>query len=121
EVFQEPDGSLIVQIPPEVASQFTSEVPLQNQPCMGNWSQMGSSASAHAESSFAWLYVASMPSTSMIETTITFADQTRYVGIVLRADDELNRGYLLRFEPGMNRVVFDRFPRPGDEPPIIER
>jgi beta-fructofuranosidase len=121
EVFQQPDGSLSVRIPPEVASQFTSEVPLQNQPRMGNWSQVGNFISAHAESSFAWLCVASMPQTSMIETTITFAEQTRSAGIVLRADDELNRGYLLRFEPGMNRVVFDRFPRPGDEPPIIER
>jgi beta-fructofuranosidase len=121
EVFQQPDGSLTVQIPPEVADQFTNDVPIRNKPEMGRWSQTDTTVSADAESSFAWMRVAPMPQTSMIETTITFTEATRYAGVILRADDALNRGYQMRLEPGLNRVVFDRFPRPGDEPPIIER
>lgn len=121
EIFQQPDGSLTVRIPPEVASQFNTDIPLQNITQMGNWSRANHSVSVHAESSFAWICVAAMPPISMIETTITFTEHTRYAGVVLRADDELNRGYQIRFEPGMNRAVFDRFPRSGDEPPIIER
>jgi beta-fructofuranosidase len=76
---------------------------------------------AQAESSFAWAALDLIPATGMIETTITFTTQTRGVGLLLRADNQLNSYYQVRLEPGFNRVVFDRSPRPGDEPPIVER
>lgn len=60
-------------------------------------------------------------SASCFETTIHYSDDTRSCGLVLQADKTLDLGYLLRIEPGRQRMIFERFPRPGDEPPIMER
>ncbi|MEO8396095.1 MAG: family 43 glycosylhydrolase [Chloroflexota bacterium] len=121
EVIQEADGSLSVRVPSEITSQFTREIPLSIQSRISTWTQNDESLSVQAESSFAWASLPSIPPTAMIETTVTFAAQTRGVGIILRADDTLDHYYQVRLESGFNRVVFDRCPRPGDEPPIIER
>jgi len=51
---------------------------------------------------------------------VNFAEGTRGCGVMLASGD-LNTYYQLRLEPGRNRVVFDRWPRPGDEPFMHER
>ena len=59
-------------------------------------------------------------------TMATFAETamiagTRSAGVVLRADESLDQYYEVRIEPARRRVVFDRWPRPGDEPFTFER
>jgi len=121
EVLQGADGSLSVRVPPEITSQFTHTIQPRVSPHGKVQTPRTDIFTLDAESSFAWATLGLIPATGMIETTITFAPQTRGVGVLLRADDTLDNYYQVRLEPGFNRVVFDRCPRPGDEPPIIER
>ena len=122
EVIQEADGTLSVRLPVEIANHFDRTTFPAIVPRIGNWTTTADgTASVSAVDSFAWASLGSMPTTSLLEVAITYAPDTRGVGIVLRADDTLDHSYQVRVEPGRQRVVFDRSPRPGDEPPIIER
>jgi len=121
EVFQQADGSLTVAAPPEVLSQFTTSEIVTPTPQIGTWDIQNGVLKANVLDAFAWCQLGEMPSPCYIEATMRFSDDTRSFGLVLQADKTLDAGYLVRLEPGRQRVVFERFPRPGDEPPIIER
>ena len=41
--------------------------------------------------------------------------------LVLRCDEDLGGYYQVRLEPANRRFVFDRWPRPGDQPFMLER
>jgi beta-fructofuranosidase len=79
------------------------------------------SIQSNALGEFAWCCFGSFSSPILIETTIRFSDQTRGCGIVFKADKILDRYYKIQLEPGRNRIIFERRPRPGDEAPIVER
>lgn len=121
EVFQQPDGSLTVSPPPEVVAAFGTPCSLSPEPQMGSWALKDEAISVDATGAFAWCRLGEMPVGCRIEATVRFSEDTRGCGLILRSDKALDKGYLVRLEPGRRRVVFDRFPRPGDEPPIIER
>ncbi|MEZ4670369.1 MAG: glycoside hydrolase family 32 protein [Anaerolineae bacterium] len=121
ELHQQRDGSLLVKPPPEVLSQFTSPVTLKPEPRIGRWGEQNGALAVNVTGAFGWCRLGKMSSTCMIETTVRFTEDTRSCGLILRADHTLTEGYLIRLEPGRQRIVFERFPRPGDEPPIIER
>ena len=44
----------------------------------------------------------------------------RAAGILFRADPALETYYQLRWEPGRQRIVYDRWPRSGDQPFTLE-
>lgn len=121
ELTQQVDGALTVSAPPEVVAQFSRQLPLTPEPQLGEWAVSGINVQADTQGTFAWCRMGEMPDTCLIETTISLLPETRGCGLVLRADATLDAGYLLRLEPLRQRIVFERFPRPGDEPPIIER
>jgi beta-fructofuranosidase len=121
EVVAAADGSLAVRMPPELAGVFTSPVPLQMQPELGQWKSEGDTLTGEAGDAFAWCRLGIQPSTAYLAATVTLSPGTRAGGLLLRADSALERYYQVRLEPGRERVVFDRWPRPGDEPFMIER
>jgi beta-fructofuranosidase len=96
-------------------------------PRIGHWrtsTDGNQSISATADSGFAWASFHQMSdagATVLVEATMQFSANTRSVGLILQSDAALEHYYQLRLEPGRQRVVFDRSPRLGDEPPIIER
>jgi beta-fructofuranosidase len=121
EVVQQADGSLTVKMPTEVAEQFALPVSVRPEPRLGQWRIDDRCLEGTADDSFAWCRLASLPRAARLETTITFSTHTRGCGVILRADETLDAYYQVRLEPGRNRVVFDRWPRPGDEPFMLER
>ncbi len=121
EIFQQADGSLTVAPPPEVLSYLKASSNISPEPRIGTWTNQNGILAADAPDSFAWCKLGEIASASCINLTINFSDDTRNFGLVLQADSTLDAGYLVRIEPGRQRVIFERFPRPGDEPPIIER
>ncbi len=121
EIFQQHDGSLTVAPPPEVRDSFTVNGTVTPAPQIGDWDIQNGSLAADVPDAFAWCRLGTVTSASCIEATIRFEDNTRSCGLVLQADQTLDSGYLLRLEPGRQRMIFERFPRPGDEPPIMER
>jgi beta-fructofuranosidase len=121
EIVQQPDGTLTTKVPPEVASQFTQSHTLTVAPQMGNWHVTQETLQVKAPDHFAWCRLGEMPATCRLDATITFAPETAAVGLVLRADANLDHYYQVRLEPSRQRLVFDRWPRPGDQPVMLER
>ncbi|MBX3062267.1 MAG: DUF4975 domain-containing protein [Anaerolineae bacterium] len=124
EIEQQSDGMLTVRLPAEVARCFDKTENLRLEPRLGQWTPSADKSgvvSANAVGGFAWAALNSMPVSSLLETTITCSPETRAVGVIVRADEALDRYYQIRIEPGRQRIIFDRSPRPGDEAPIIER
>jgi beta-fructofuranosidase len=121
EIFQQTDGSLTVAPPPEVLGHLKASRVVSPEPRIGTWTNNNGILAADAPDSFARCKLGEISSAACINLTIHFSDDTRSFGLVLQADSTLDAGYLVRIEPGRQRVIFERFPRPGDEPPIIER
>jgi len=127
EVVADVDGALHVRVPPEVTQPFTTAIPLQPEPQMGEWDVTGGGAlSVRVDDGFAWCRLAEMPAACYLETLLTCTPETRGCGVILRADDTLDAYYALRWEPERNRIVFDHWPRPsgwprpGDQPFMLE-
>lgn len=121
ELVQHSDGSLSVGLPAEVGGQFGAPVALKPEPQSGRWDLDVDVVTGHALDQFAWCRLGLMPATCCFETTITYSAGTRGCGAILRSDDRLDSYYQVRLEPGLDRLVFDRYPRPGDQPFMIER
>lgn len=121
EIVQQADGTLVTQVPPEVAGHFAQKAVLTVEPQIGVWQVAGDTAAIDAQDGFAWCRLGAMPSTCRLDATVTFSTNTAAVGLILRTDASLDRYYQIRLEPHRQRLVFDRWPRPGDQPIILER
>ena len=120
EISQESDGSLSVKLPQEVEAQFAFTSPTAVEPQIGQWHIDSDSLKAQLPDSFGYCRIGQMDAHDGLVTQVRFSAITRYCGVLLGSDD-LNTYYQLRLEPGRQRVVFDRWPRPGDEPFMLER
>ena len=121
EIVQQPDGTLATKVPPEVAGHFATQTALTIEPQIGAWQIAGDSSAVDAQDGFAWCRLGTMPATCRLDATITFSASTAAVGLVVRADAGLDAYYQVRLEPHHQRLVFDRWPRPGDQPIMLER
>jgi beta-fructofuranosidase len=70
---------------------------------------------------FSALTLGDLPQECLVEVEMTYAEGTANLGLLLRAGETLDGYYQVRLEPNRQRVVFDRWPRPGDQPFVIER
>ena len=102
EVHQEPDGSLAVRVPDTLNHAFGNAV--------------SDSGTIRAPGSYAWKIVGPMPDVCRLHASLDFEDGTRACGLMLHVDDEGEAAYYIRLEPLSNRLVFDCWPRPGDQP-----
>ncbi len=107
--------------PPEQDTLFSQTCDLQLRAKIGEWRTESASFSSEAVDGFAACTLAEMPIAALIEARITAQPQTRGCGLLLRCADDMERYYQIRWEPGRQRVVVDRWPRPGDEPYMLER
>jgi beta-fructofuranosidase len=117
EVMQQPDGTLTVRPPETVLAAFTAPQPTTPRPVLGAWDGLATDAVGR----HSLLALGPMPGECLIETTVTVAPGTAAAGLLLRADDAMDRYYQVRLEPNNQRLVIDRWPRPGDQPFIVER
>lgn len=131
EIVQAADGTLTVRAPQPVLDAFVSPQPVTPQPVLGTW-DIGDAASSVAEASaaevaasatgrFSAMTLGKLPHTCLVELEITCADNTVNAGLLLRAGAGLESYYQVRLEPANRRIVFDRWPRPGDQPLMLER
>jgi beta-fructofuranosidase len=121
ELVQQVDGTLTTKVPAEVEAHFAKPIELRIEPRMGDWQVSPDRVAVDASDRFAWCRLGEMPTTCRLETTITFDAETNACGLVLCADAGLDHYYQVRLEPHRQRLVFDRWPRPGDQPMILER
>ena len=107
--------------PPAQEAHFSQSRDLKPQARIGDWRIDDAMFSAEAPDSFAACSLAAMPDTCMIEARIHAEPGTRACGLMLRCAENMESYYQVRWEPGRQRVVIDRWPRPGDEPFMLER
>ncbi|MCE5198107.1 MAG: glycoside hydrolase family 32 protein [Armatimonadota bacterium] len=121
EITQQPDGTLDVRVPESVPAVFTEPHSLSSKPMLGKWDIGGGHIASASVGEQSMITLGEMPQECMIETEITYHPGTYSFGLLLRADENLENYYQLRFEPANSRMVFDRWPRPGDVPFMFER
>jgi beta-fructofuranosidase len=121
ELERQGDGSIGVSAIPEVEALFKQSHPLPFQAFLGEWGIQGTSIRAKCADGFAASALGEMRDCCRIGLTISCSPGTRACGILLRAQPGLEGYYQVRWEPERRRVVFDRYPRPGDEPFMLER
>ena len=121
EVIQQPDGTLTVRLPDTVADAFSAVLPSKPSPVLGEWQTSNEHLVTKAIGRHSMLALGALPHTCLLETDITYQPGTAACGLLLRADEPLDRYYQVRLEPNNQRLVIDRWPRPGDQPFILER
>jgi beta-fructofuranosidase len=121
ELVQAPDGLLALKLPASVNQGFSVRQPLLPRPVLGPWRIEADRLSGGAAGCGASLMLADLPDTCLVEAELDFSAETNSLGLLLRADPTLDHYYVLRFEPARQRMVFDRWPRPGDQPFMLEQ
>lgn len=114
------DGGFACHVPPAVDALPTHAQPIAFQPCVGEWAAAAGRYSARTDG-YAAALLGPLPESCVVDCTIALDPATRAVGLLLHSDSATETYYQLRLEPGRNRVVIDRWPRPGDEPFMLER
>jgi beta-fructofuranosidase len=109
QVIQAGDGTLSVRPPASVLDAFSEPVEIKS-----------GQTKLSAPDSFAVSAAGVMPSRCRIDATIDFDAHTRGCGLMLRMSEDADTGYYVRLEPRRNRLVFDSWPRSGDNPFMVE-
>lgn len=121
EVQQKPDGTLSVRLPQTVQDAFSTPVTVRPQPVLGQWRIEGGQILADSAGQFSALTLGELPKCGLVEAELTYEAGTASVGLLLRAQSDLEGYYQLRLEPANSRLVFDAWPRPGRQSFIVER
>lgn len=120
EARQAADGTLLMCLPDEVLNAYS--VPFDS---------LSSPISLGSVDSYSCLPLTEMlPDDVRISIDLSWAPQTREVGLWVRCDEAGETGYVLRLEPNSSRLVLDRWPRrvhgseqwqiSGDIPHLVE-
>lgn len=120
QVVQQEDGTISVKVPETVDRAFTHDTPVEFTPRIGNWVMSETSLAVSAPDSFACAVAQTMPRRCKIAGRITFDEDTRSCGLTIRTSEDLENAYYVRLEPRRNRLVFDSWPRKGDNPFMVE-
>jgi beta-fructofuranosidase len=121
EIVPQPSGALTVRAPETILALFPTRQPLTPEPILGPWRVHGNDLTVNSAGRFSVVKLAEMPEECLIETEVFLAPGTQSAGLLLRASDDLERYYQVRLEPHRQRMVVDRWPRPGDQPFLVER
>lgn len=115
-------GELSVHPLPEQEARFSVPIELSFNPQWGKWaSDTADVFKAEVTDGSTVCTLGDLPDCCEIEVTIECSAGTRDCGILLHANPEVDGYYQLRWEPARHRVVYDRWPRPGNEPFMMER
>ena len=121
EIAQRPDGTLVVHAPDTVLEAFGQRVELCPKVELGSWQATTHGWRSDAQSRFSALTLGALPEECLCKTAISYAEGTASFGLLLRAQEKLEAYYQVRLEPAAQRIVVDRWPRPGDQPFMLER
>ncbi len=121
QIEQQPDGTLSAQLPDPIRSVFQFKPHNQPAAILGDWKfdqNSCQSSSVGRNSSMIW---GELPKEARVSCQVQLSPGTISAGILLRSDVEMSAYYQVRLEPGQSRLVVDRWPRPGDQPFMLER
>ena len=123
ELFQQEDGTLGVREPESVRRAFDRSRPISFTPVYGACESDTNRVTVQGPEGFACVSGGPLPQTCRLSAQVSWAQDTRALGVMLRTGEDSESGYFIRLEPPRNRLVFDRWPRRGDYPfaPELER
>ena len=120
EVMPQPDGTLAVDIPATVRNHFASSQPIHWASGLNTSLPSQDPICLDGPGSFRCLSAGSLPAATIIEADVVYSEETQGFGLMLRSSADFECGYYLRIEPQRLRLVFDSWPRPGDQPHMLE-
>jgi beta-fructofuranosidase len=115
ELRQKADGTLAVRPPQQVQDAFSAVRTCTFQPGLGESLITSQIVDLTAPDSLASASGGMMPSSCKLSMTIEYEPDTRGCGLALRTSEDFEAGYYIRLEPAQQRIVFDAWPRPGDQ------
>ena len=115
ELIQEPGGELAVQMPQTVDDAFTKPVQHSFDAGTGNFAMKNQTLHLSATKTFSAAVAGKLPELCRIKTTVRYEDGAREFGLMFRTSDDMEKSYYIRFEPSLQRVVFDKWPRERSE------
>jgi len=121
EINQQNDGTLTVRPPKTVLGQFTKRQTVDPVSVLGFWKTGAKQFSTNAVGRHSLLSLGALPDECLVELDVVMEKGTAAAGILFRADEAFDQYYQLRLEPANQRIVVDRWPRPGDQPFMLER
>lgn len=105
EILQQSDGTLAVRCPAEVAGAFSRPLPVKLEPRIGSWLIEADRCQVRGIDRFSWCRLGETPKDFRLETQITIEPGTRACGVVVRADENLDRAYEISLEAGSRRLA----------------
>ena len=115
ELAQDGDGTLYVKCPKEIQSAYHVPVPEEDGSEMNLVERLGGGWRVGGNGGKGIKAAGRMPLNCKIEMDVTVYDDIGDFGLLLRADENLDQYYAVRFEPKMNRLALDKVPRKDDK------
>lgn len=117
---QQSDGTLAVDMLASVRQAMQAQQPVTFSAGTGQCTAQDNGVQLTAQGGFSCATAGALPDACHIQATATFHAGARTFGLMLRASEDCEAGYFIRFEPAMQRLVFDTWPRAGDKPAMCE-
>lgn len=122
ELVQKKDGTLGVKLPETIEQSFQKTLPLHAAARQGNLSENEKAMKLSADDGFGWTELAKMKETCLFRTRISWEKQPFAAGLMIHADEELQKWCQLRLEFKHGKMVMDRYNRAdGDQYYMDER
>jgi len=115
EILQEKNGQLAVRAPKAVLDAFTKTAAIAFSTGIGSFDFNNQVLSLKAGDSFVTAAAGKLPGLAAITGTAEFDNPNGTFGIFLYGSDDFEKCYYIRFEPSMQRLVFDKWPRAHSE------
>jgi beta-fructofuranosidase len=103
---------LAFKCPEEILRTCGPTIPSELQSKLGEWSNQGPSLRGKRLDGLAYAVTERVPADLLVEVSITQKPNTRSAGVLFRTTPDLARGYMVRLELPLCRVVFERWPKP---------
>jgi len=120
QISQHNDGTLGMTIPETVRNFYRRPRPYRLEGGLNSGALVGEGILLKAENRFSCAMLGKMPDNFLVETSVSFQEPPQNFGVMLRTSPDLETGYYLRLEPRRSRLVLDAWPRPGDQPFMVE-
>lgn len=116
ELIQRPDGSLAARLPHSVRAAFHAPQPVAITQNIRAADAALPTLRLTAPDHYSCVTFGGLPRRACLEASVLFQSPTHSLGLLLNFTPDLESGYSVRLEPLRSRLVFDAWPRPGDQP-----
>ncbi len=111
EAVQSSDGTLDFRMPSQLRASFPRRSTPKFRGVLGDWRSTEAGWQVAVPDSYGVIVADDVPDQCLIELNIDISAGTVHCGLILRSSADGEEGYVVRLEPRVGRMVFDRWPR----------